>query len=54
MFRRPRRRIVRDTIICWLTGYTKAALAKQIKAEVDFETFFDEAPKMKPNVNQSS
>lgn len=37
-----------DEIICWLTGYTKAGLKKQIDAEVDFETFFKKAPKLNP------
>ncbi len=37
-----------DQIILWLTGYTAAGLKNQIKAEVDFETFFAEAPKMNP------
>jgi hypothetical protein len=39
-----------DRCIRWLTGYTAAQLAKQIKAEVDFKTFFAEAPAMNPNV----
>lgn len=39
-----------DTIICWLTGYTKAGLNKQIKNEVDFKTFFADAPKMNSKV----
>lgn len=38
-----------DQIICWLTGYKLPGLRKQIKAEADFETFFDEAPAMHPN-----
>ena len=38
-----------DQIIRWLTGYTAAGLTKQIKQEVDFETFFADAPKMHPN-----
>jgi hypothetical protein len=38
-----------DQIIRWLTGYTPAGLKKQIKQEVDFETFFADAPKMHPN-----
>lgn len=38
-----------DTIICWLTGYTQKGLDAQLKKEVDFETFFAEAPKMNPN-----
>ncbi len=37
-----------DTIICWLTGYTQKKLESQIKKQVDFETFFKEAPKMNP------
>ncbi len=37
-----------DKIICWLTGYTQKALEKQIKKQVTFETFFDEAPRMNP------
>ena len=40
-----------DQIILWLTGYTAAGLKKQIKAEVDFETFFSEAPKMNPKTS---
>ncbi|SDB83608.1 hypothetical protein SAMN05421734_101327 [Pelagirhabdus alkalitolerans] len=38
-----------DHIICWLTGYTQAELENEIKREVDFETFFDEAPELNPN-----
>jgi len=40
-----------DEIICWLTGYSRAALQKQIDAETDFETFFAQAPKLNPNVS---
>ena len=40
-----------DKIICWLTGYKPAGLRKQIKKEVDFETFFAEAPAMNPNTS---
>lgn len=39
-----------DQVIRWLTGYTAAGLAKQLKREVDFRTFFGEAPKLNPNV----
>jgi hypothetical protein len=39
-----------DQIICWLTGYTRAGLKKQIEKETDFETFFAKAPRMHPNV----
>lgn len=38
-----------DTIICWLTGYTRPALQKIIDNKIDFETFFKQAPKMNPN-----
>jgi len=38
-----------DKIICWLTGYSQAGLRQQIKKEVDFETFFAQAPAMHPN-----
>jgi len=38
-----------DQIICWLTGYTKAGLQRQIKQENDFETFFAQAPAIHPN-----
>ena len=37
-----------DQIIVWLTGYTPAALKKQIDSDVDFETFFARAPKFNP------
>ena len=37
-----------DKIICWLTGYTQKKLESQIKKQINFETFFAEAPKMNP------
>jgi hypothetical protein len=37
-----------DQIITWLTGYTSKKLESQINKEVDFETFFDQAPKLNP------
>lgn len=40
-----------DQIICWLTGYTKSELEKQIKQKSDFETFFAQAPAINPNVS---
>lgn len=40
-----------DEIIFWLTGYDKKSLQKQIDKENTFETFFDEAPLMNPNVS---
>lgn len=41
-----------DKVICWLTGYTPKALARQIKDEKDLETFFGEAPEMHPNTSK--
>jgi uncharacterized protein YdhG (YjbR/CyaY superfamily) len=38
-----------DQIICWLTGYSRAELRQQIKREIDFETFFAQAPALHPN-----
>ncbi|HET7538053.1 MAG TPA: DUF2200 domain-containing protein [Candidatus Didemnitutus sp.] len=37
-----------DAVICWLTGYTAKQLEKQLKQQVDFETFFKDAPKKNP------
>lgn len=37
-----------DEIIRWLTGYSQEELEKQLEKEVDFETFFGEAPLMNP------
>ncbi len=41
-----------DTIIFWLTGYDEEKLQKQIDLKVDFETFFNEAPQINPNVSK--
>jgi hypothetical protein len=38
-----------DQIICWLTGYSQAELQQQIEREVDFETFYAQAPDYHPN-----
>ena len=38
-----------DTVICWLTGYDDSGLQEQIDKNVDYETFFIEAPKLNPN-----
>jgi hypothetical protein len=47
-----RRRQEVDDVICWLTGYSPAALAEQIERKKDFETFFGEAPALHPNVGK--
>lgn len=41
-----------DEIICWLTGYDEQALQKQIDQKTDFETFFEQAPQLNPNVSK--
>ena len=38
-----------DRIICWLTGYDRAGLRRQIKQENDLETFLAQAPAFHPN-----
>lgn len=38
-----------DEVIRWLTGYDAPGLQRQLEREVDFETFFAEAPAMHPN-----
>ena len=48
--RKGRTRDEVDSIICWLTGYTRAGLEDQIEEENDFETFFAQAPALNPNV----
>lgn len=40
-----------DEIICWLTGYSQDDLEAQIEKEVDFETFFEEAPTLNTSRN---
>lgn len=37
-----------DEIIQWLTGYSDKQLEKLASDDTDFETFFDQAPKMNP------
>jgi hypothetical protein len=41
-----------DKVIKWLTGYDEKELKKQISANVDFETFFKNAPEINPNANK--
>ena len=38
-----------DTVTCWLTGYDAAGLAAQLARDVDYGTFFREAPQIHPN-----
>jgi hypothetical protein len=41
-----------DEVICWLTGYSRSALTKQIERKKDFEAFFGEAPSLHPNASK--
>ena len=47
--RKGRTKAELDTVIAWLTGYTPAKLKIALKNEVDFKTFFKQAPKLNPN-----
>ncbi len=49
--RKNRSKVEVDQIICWLTGYTQEGLDRQLTQQIDFETFFAEAPRMHPNVS---
>jgi hypothetical protein len=41
-----------DDVICWLTGYSPKALAKQIADKKSLEVFFGEAPLLHPNASK--
>lgn len=41
-----------DQIIFWLTGYDENALKRILSEKTNFETFFDEAPQLNPNVSK--
>jgi hypothetical protein len=47
--RKNRTREEVDTIICWLTGYSGEQLARHTAVNIDFQTFFDQAPAIHPN-----
>ena len=38
-----------NEVIRWLTGYSQRELEQQIEQQVDFETFFAEAPTLNPS-----
>jgi hypothetical protein len=50
--RKGRRKKDVDEVICWLTGYTPQALAKQIEEKKDLQRFFAEAPSLHPNASK--
>ena len=39
-------------VIRWLTGYTEKGLQKAMDDKISFETFFEKAPKLNPNVSK--
>jgi len=41
-----------NSIIYWLTGYNQQSLQQQIDKNIDFETFFAEAPQINPNISK--
>lgn len=47
--RKNRTRQEVDTIIFWLTGYDEKGLVEQLEQDVDYETFFNNAPCINPN-----
>ena len=38
-----------DQVVCWLTGYDRTGLRRQIERKSDFETFFAQSPGIHPN-----
>ncbi|UOE93611.1 MULTISPECIES: DUF2200 domain-containing protein [Bacillaceae] len=38
-----------DEIICWLTGYSQEQFEAQLEKQTNFETFFEEAPRLNPS-----
>ena len=47
--RKGRTRQEVDEVICWLTGYDRAGLERQLSLDIDYGTFFREAPRMNPS-----
>ena len=47
--RKGRTKVEVDAIISWLTGYNSEQIQEQLKKEVDYKTFFEQAPQMNPN-----
>lgn len=41
-----------DALIFWLTGYDQQTLQQQMDQNVDFKTFFTQAPQMNSNVSK--
>lgn len=47
--KKGRRKEEVDEIIIWLTGYSQEELETQLDKQIDFESFFEKAPKMNPS-----
>jgi len=43
-----------DVVICWLTGYDDSGLQEQIMKNIDYKTFFSQAPQINPNATKIS
>lgn len=41
-----------DVIVQWLTGYDENSLFKQIQNDVDYQTFFEQAPCINPDYDK--
>lgn len=41
-----------DAVTCWLTGYSAEGLQAQIDRDVDYATFFAQAPQINPNAGK--
>ena len=50
--RKGRSREEVDEIICWLTGYGKEELKTILESDINFETFFRQAPEIHPNASK--
>ncbi|ALL06856.1 hypothetical protein AQ505_15985 [Pedobacter sp. PACM 27299] len=50
--KKGRTKVELDQVIFWLTGYDQQGLQQIIDNKTDFETFFAEAPQLKPNVSK--
>lgn len=46
--RKGRTRDEVDEVTCWLTGYDREGIARQLERGVDYGTFFSEAPAYNP------
>ena len=50
--RKGRTRQEVDEVICWLTGYDRAGLERQLSLDIDYGTFFREAPPDEPQLRE--